>query len=113
MLVRLIGEVVAGLDHGIITMKKGEHALFTLPPELGFGVAGRDTVPANSFVRFEVELVSWIKVVDVSKDGGIIKKIVEKGEKHERPGDLDEVLGTSVAHYVMYFCSFLLIILNV
>ncbi|KAJ6391257.1 hypothetical protein OIU77_025278 [Salix suchowensis] len=86
------GEVVAGLDHGIITMKKGEHALFTLPPELGFGVAGRDTVPANSFVRFEVELVSWIKVVDVSKDGGIIKKIVEKGEKHERPGDLDEVL---------------------
>lgn len=86
------GEVVAGLDHGIITMKKGERALFTLPPELGFGVAGRDAVPTNSFVRYEVELVSWIKVVDVSKDGGIIKKIVEKGDKHERPGDLDEVL---------------------
>lgn len=86
------GEVVAGLDHGIITMKKGERALFTLPPELGFGVAGRDVVPTNSFVRYEVELVSWIKVVDVSKDGGIIKKIVEKGDKHERPGDLDEVL---------------------
>lgn len=86
------GEVVAGLDHGIITMKKGECALFTLPPELGFGVAGRDAVPTNSFVRYEVELVSWIKVVDVSKDGGIIKKIVDKGDKHERPGDLDEVL---------------------
>lgn len=86
------GEVVAGLDHGIITMKKGECALFTLPPELGFGVAGRDAVPTNSFVRYEVELVSWIKVVDVSKDGGIIKKIVEKGDKHDRPGDLDEVL---------------------
>ncbi|KAJ6939737.1 70 kDa peptidyl-prolyl isomerase-like isoform X1 [Populus alba x Populus x berolinensis] len=86
------GEVVAGLDHGIITMKKGERALFTLPPELGFGVAGRDVVPTNSFVRYEVELVSWFKVVDVSKDGGIIKKIVEKGDKHECPGDLDEVL---------------------
>lgn len=86
------GEVVAGLDHGIITMKKGERALFTLPPELGFGVTGRDAVPTNSFVRYEVELVSWIKVVDVSKDGGIIKKIVEKGDKHDRPGDLDEVL---------------------
>jgi len=112
MFVGLIGEVVAGLDHGIITMKKGERALFTLPPELGFGVAGRDAVPTSSFVRYEVELVSWIKVVDVSKDGGIIKKIVEKGDKHERPGDLDEVLGTSVAHFVMCFCSFLLIIWN-
>ncbi|CAK7347404.1 unnamed protein product [Dovyalis caffra] len=86
------GEVVAGLDRGIITMKKGECALFTLPPELGFGVAGRDVVQPNSFVQFEVELASWITVVDVSKDGGIIKKIVGKGEKNERPGDLDEVL---------------------
>ncbi|PON65534.1 Peptidyl-prolyl cis-trans isomerase, FKBP-type [Parasponia andersonii] len=73
------GQVTSGLDHGIITLTKGEIALFTLPSEMGV-------------VQFEVELVSWISVVDVSKDGGIIKKIIEKGDKIEQPSDLDEVL---------------------
>ncbi|XP_041021479.1 70 kDa peptidyl-prolyl isomerase-like isoform X2 [Juglans microcarpa x Juglans regia] len=86
------GQVVSGLDHGIITMKKGETALFTLPPELAYGDAGNDIIPPFSVVRFEVQLVSWITVVDVRKDGGIIKKIMEKGEGNEGPGDLDEVL---------------------
>ncbi|KAJ1377868.1 Tetratricopeptide-like helical domain superfamily, partial [Sesbania bispinosa] len=81
------GKVYAGLDHGIITMKKGEVALFTLPAESG-GVPH----DSNSVVQFEVELISWIKVVDVCKDGGIIKKIMEKGKGNERPGDQDEVL---------------------
>ncbi|XP_061367152.1 70 kDa peptidyl-prolyl isomerase-like isoform X2 [Gastrolobium bilobum] len=74
------GQVVAGLDHGVITMKKGEVALFTLPDD------------SRGILQFEVELISWIKVVDVCKDGGILKKIMEKGSGNERPGDLDEVL---------------------
>ncbi|KAJ8773259.1 hypothetical protein K2173_028436 [Erythroxylum novogranatense] len=86
------GEVVTGLDHGVITMKKDERSLLTLPPEMGYGVAGREGVPPNSVVQFEVELVSWITVVDVTKDGGVIKKIIEKGQRMEHPGDLDEVL---------------------
>ncbi|GAV56604.1 FKBP_C domain-containing protein/TPR_1 domain-containing protein/TPR_11 domain-containing protein [Cephalotus follicularis] len=86
------GVVVAGLNYGIITMKRGECALFTVPPELGYGVEGHYEVPPNSVIQFEVELISWITVVDVSKDGGIIKKIMEKGERNELPGDLDEVL---------------------
>ncbi|KAL5777574.1 hypothetical protein ACOSP7_010500 [Xanthoceras sorbifolium] len=86
------GEVVAGLNNGIVTMTKGERALFTFPSELGFGVGRFNDVPPNSVVCFEVELVSWIMVVDVSKDGGIIKRILEKGERDELPRDLDEVL---------------------
>ncbi|KAK7833096.1 peptidyl-prolyl cis-trans isomerase fkbp65 [Quercus suber] len=87
------GEVVSGLEHAIVTMKKGETALFTLPPELGYGVSGsHGVVQPNSVVQFEVELVSWITVVDVSRDGGIIKKIMVKGESNEQPGDLDQVL---------------------
>ncbi|XP_057717738.1 70 kDa peptidyl-prolyl isomerase-like [Arachis stenosperma] len=78
------GELAAGLDHGIITMKKGEVALFTIPDESGVS-------SANS-KQFEVELISWIKVVDVCRDGGIIKKIMEKGVGDERPRDPDEVL---------------------
>ncbi|KAK2986154.1 hypothetical protein RJ640_019560, partial [Escallonia rubra] len=87
-----LGRMVTGFDQGIITMKKGEIAMFTLPPELGFGETGKDGVPPNSTVRFEVELVSWITVVDVCRDGGIIKRIIEKAGQTGQPGDLDEVL---------------------
>lgn len=83
-----------GLDHGTITMKKEECALFTLPPDFGYGAEGRDGVPPDSIIQFEVELLSWIVVVDICKDGGIVKKIMEKGKRNERPSDLDEVLGT-------------------
>lgn len=86
------GQVAKGLDHGIITMKKGECALFTLPPDSGYGAEGRDGVPPDSIIQFEVELLSWIMVVDICKDGGIIKKIIDEGGKNERPSDLDEVL---------------------
>lgn len=97
----LPGQVATGLDNGIITMKKRECAVFTftLPSELRFGVEGRDSLPPNSVVQFEVELVSWITVVNLSKDGGIVKKILEKGERDASPGDLDEVLGTFNAAY--------------
>lgn len=88
------GQVATGLDNGIVTMKKGECAVFTftLSSELRIAVDGRDSLPPNSVVQFEVELVSWITVVDVSKNGGIVKKILEKGERDASPGDLDEVL---------------------
>ncbi|KAL0366290.1 UNVERIFIED_CONTAM: peptidyl-prolyl isomerase [Sesamum radiatum] len=85
-------DIVSGLDHGIVTMRRGEMAIFTLPPELAYGASGRAGVPPNAVVQFEVELLSWITVVDVCKDGGIIKKILENGEQIGPPGDLDEVL---------------------
>ncbi|XP_020547891.1 70 kDa peptidyl-prolyl isomerase isoform X2 [Sesamum indicum] len=85
------GDIVIGLDHGIVTMRRGEVALFTLPPELAYGASGRAGIPPNAVVQLEVELLSWITVVDVCKDGGIIKKILENGEQIGPPGDLDEV----------------------
>ncbi|KAK7266153.1 hypothetical protein RIF29_18795 [Crotalaria pallida] len=80
-------QVAIGLDYGIMIMKKGEVALFTLPDDLSV------SPNSNPVTQFEVELISWIKVVDVCKDGGIVKKIMEKGTRNELPGDLDEVLG--------------------
>ncbi|OVA08617.1 Peptidyl-prolyl cis-trans isomerase [Macleaya cordata] len=85
-------QYLTGLDHGIITMKKGEVSLFTLPSDLGYGTICGKEIPPNCDIRFEVEFVSWITVVDVCKDGGIIKKILEKGERNEQPSDLDEVI---------------------
>ncbi|CAN4092175.1 unnamed protein product [Withania somnifera] len=85
-------KVAAGLDCGIVTMRKGEIALFTSPSETDFGSTDSNAISSSTVVQFEVELVSWITVVDICKDGGIIKKIMEKGELLGPPSDLDEVL---------------------
>lgn len=90
----LIGQVIKGWDQGIKTMKKGENAILTIPPQLAYGESGSPpTIPPNSTLQFDVELLSWVSVKDICKDGGIFKKILTKGEKWENPKDLDEVLG--------------------
>jgi FK506-binding protein 4/5 len=59
------GQVIDGLDKAVLSMKKKEHALVTIAPEYGFGSAEtkRDlaTVPANSTLTYDIELVDFVK----------------------------------------------------
>lgn len=79
-------------------MKKGERAVLTIKPEYGYGEAGSPpTIPANATLQFEVELLSWNSVKDITpaKDGGIIKTVGTEGEGWASPKDSDEVLGAT------------------
>ncbi|KAI9083270.1 hypothetical protein K1719_034802 [Acacia pycnantha] len=63
----LTAQVAVGLDHGIITMKMGEVTFCTFPTDSGNEFGNFGSIPSNSVVWFEVELISSIKVVDVCK----------------------------------------------
>jgi FKBP-type peptidyl-prolyl cis-trans isomerase FkpA len=50
--------VVTGFSQGVVGMRVGGQRRIIVPPELGYGAAGRDPVPGNATLVFEVELVS-------------------------------------------------------
>lgn len=51
------GQVIKGWDEGIALLKVGDKAIFTIPPALAYGDRDMGTIPANSTLVFEVELV--------------------------------------------------------
>ena len=56
-----VGGVIAGWTEALQLMKEGSKWQLFVSPELGYGAADRRTIPPNSFLIFEVELV---KVLD-------------------------------------------------
>ncbi|PJZ26336.1 peptidylprolyl isomerase [Leptospira hartskeerlii] len=51
------GQVIRGWDKGVQGMKEGGIRKLTIPPEMGYGSSGAGTIPPNSTLIFEVELI--------------------------------------------------------
>lgn len=52
------GQVISGWDEGIALLSVGEKAYFLIPSRLGYGTRSVGSIPANTPLVFEVELVS-------------------------------------------------------
>ena len=51
------GRVIKGWDQAFATMKVGDRATITIPPNLGYGSRDMGKIPPNSTLIFDVELL--------------------------------------------------------
>uniref|UniRef100_A0A3P9K1S4 peptidylprolyl isomerase n=1 Tax=Oryzias latipes TaxID=8090 RepID=A0A3P9K1S4_ORYLA len=83
------GQVIKAWDIGVATMKVGELCQLVCKPEYAYGSAGSPPkIPPNSTLVFEVELFDFRgEDITEDEDGGIIRRIITKGEGYSKPNE--------------------------
>ncbi len=56
-----LGNVISGWTEGLQLMKVGSKYEFTIPSRLAYGASAKPTIPANSVLIFQVELLEIVK----------------------------------------------------
>ncbi|KAM9851431.1 peptidyl-prolyl cis-trans isomerase FKBP7 [Aulostomus maculatus] len=87
-----VGQIIKGLDKGMMDMCPGEKRKIIVPPTLAYGAVGKGPVPPNATVVFEVELYSVSRgprsleaftQVDLDEDKALTKEEVKSYLKLE------------------------------
>ncbi len=101
------GNVIKGWDEGIAYLHKGDKAVLTIPPSLGYADKNMGKIPPNSTLIFTVELIDFtegVKPYDtkgkdtVSLSSGLKYIVVSKGKGIR----VDSGMNVKV-HYTGYF----------
>uniref|UniRef100_A0A8C5N5Y5 peptidylprolyl isomerase n=1 Tax=Gouania willdenowi TaxID=441366 RepID=A0A8C5N5Y5_GOUWI len=93
-----VGQVIKGLDIGLLDMCAGEKRKLTVPPELAFGENGKGPVPPNATVVFEVEVYAVSRgprsleafgEMDLDKDKSLTKDEIKEylKQQYEKGGN--------------------------
>jgi len=97
------GQVIKGWDIGVATMKRNEVAKLTIKPEYGYGSRDSGSIPANSTLIFEVELIDWDDEQDIStlRNKSFTQKVI-KSNNEDNADDGDKAKIRLVARSVVF-----------
>ena len=83
------------------TMKRGERSVFTIDPEYGYGSSATGSIPANSTLIFEVEMLDF-KDKEKDKWDCSLEERIEKSETFKLEGNKEFKAGNFISarkHY--------------
>ncbi|MCO4799124.1 MAG: FKBP-type peptidyl-prolyl cis-trans isomerase [Colwelliaceae bacterium] len=64
-----LNQVIKGWTEAVQLMSVGSKYMFTIPSDLAYGPNGSQSIPGNSVLQFEIELLDIIKPVEAPKVG--------------------------------------------
>ncbi|MDP6787428.1 MAG: FKBP-type peptidyl-prolyl cis-trans isomerase [Rhodospirillales bacterium] len=73
------GEVIPGWEEGVKGMREGGMRELIIPPDMAYGTEGKGDIPADSTLRFEVELISVERPPFIDIGNVELRRLLEDG----------------------------------